>query len=519
VNTRATNSQAAAEALQMRRLLVVLGVPIDDLTMAEALDRLEMFIRQGRQTGKSHQVATVNADFVIKSLGDPELRYLLQDADMATADGMPLVWGARLLGVPLAGRVTGADMVPALAKRAAEKGYSLFLLGAGPGVAARAAQVLQEQNPGLKIAGVLSPPYGSVLEMSPQVAEEIRKADPDVLLVAFGNPKQEKWIGMYGRDLGVPVMIGVGGTLDFIAGSMRRAPQWMQRLGLEWLYRLLQEPRRLWRRYVVDLLGFSAFFARQWWAMRGRRPPVALLPFSALVLLDQGQGQQVALVSVEGHLDVQYNEQFKQLCSKALAATPHVIVNMERARFVDSSIVGTLVALAKQADEAGGELRLAAVPDNIRRTLTMLRLERFFIIDDSVDQALAQAPPAKEDPLLQRAGVWSVWRTPRRVDATTSPALLEQGNALLAENGFLILDFEETDFLTSAGLAVLVQLQRRAQEQGGALRLVVKNQDVLRVLKLVRFDRVFEIFDSLAEASAASLGEQALPNQEKERPA
>jgi N-acetylglucosaminyldiphosphoundecaprenol N-acetyl-beta-D-mannosaminyltransferase len=399
VTTYGPNSRTS-EALQMRRLLIVLGVPIDNLTKEEALDRLELFIRQGRQTGKSYQVVAVNADFVLKSQSDAGLRYLLQDADMATAYGMPLVWGARLLGVPLAGRVTGSDLVPGLARRAAEKGYSLFLLGSRPGVASRAAQVLQEQNPGLKIAGALSPPDGSALEMRPQVAEEIKEADPDVVLVAFGNPEQEKWIGLYARDLGVPVMIGVGGTLDSIAGSMRQAPKWLQRIRLDWLYRPLQEPRQLWR-HVTDLLGFSTFFARQWWAMRGRRPPVALLPFSALVLLDQGQGQQTALVSVERHLDVQYNEQFKQLCGKALAATPHVIVNLARARFVDSSIVGTLVALAKQADEAGGELRLAAVPENIRRTLTLLRLERFFIIDASVEQALTQAP-AQAAPLRER---------------------------------------------------------------------------------------------------------------------
>src|SRR5690606_294400 len=128
----------------MRRLLVVLGVPIDNLTMEEALDRLEMFVERGRRTGKSHQVAMVNADFVVRSLQNRELRLLLQEADMVTADGMPLVWGARLLGVQLAGRVTGADLVPALAGRAAARGYSLFLLGAAPGVAARAAKVLQE---------------------------------------------------------------------------------------------------------------------------------------------------------------------------------------------------------------------------------------------------------------------------------------------------------------------------------------------------------------------------------------
>lgn len=114
----------------MRKLLVILGVPIDNLTMAEALDRCDEFIAEGRATGRLHQIATVNADFVVNALHDPELRRILQEADMATADGMPLVWASRLLGGPLPGRVTGADMVPALAERAAQRGYSIFFLGA-----------------------------------------------------------------------------------------------------------------------------------------------------------------------------------------------------------------------------------------------------------------------------------------------------------------------------------------------------------------------------------------------------
>src|SRR5919205_2262938 len=126
----------------MRKLLIILGVPVDDLTMDQALGRIEEFIHIGRATGRSHQIATVNADFVVNSLHDPELRRILQEADMATADGMPLVMGARMLGVPLTGRVTGADLVPALAERAAREGYSIFLLGARPGIAAQAAQIL-----------------------------------------------------------------------------------------------------------------------------------------------------------------------------------------------------------------------------------------------------------------------------------------------------------------------------------------------------------------------------------------
>src|SRR6185503_12601611 len=220
----------------MRKLLIILGVPVDDLNMVEALERLEEFIRVGRATGKSHQIATVNADFVVNSLHDPELRRILQESDMATADGMPLVMGARMLGVPLTGRVTGADMVPALAERAAERGYSIFLLGARDGVAARAAQILKSRYAGLKIVGVLSPPNTSLLEMDRTILDEVKAAKPDILLVAFGNPKQEKWISMYANELSVPISIGIGGTLDMIAGITKRAPLWMQRWGLEWLY-------------------------------------------------------------------------------------------------------------------------------------------------------------------------------------------------------------------------------------------------------------------------------------------
>src|SRR4029079_1276879 len=158
----------------MRKLLIILGVPVDDLNMSEALERLEEFIKIGHATGKSHQVATVNADFVVNSLHDPELRRILQESDMATADGMPLVMGARLLGVPLADRVTGADLVPALAERAAQKGYSIFLLGARPGVAARAGQILQSRYPGLKIVGIISPPNTSVLEMDQSILDEVK---------------------------------------------------------------------------------------------------------------------------------------------------------------------------------------------------------------------------------------------------------------------------------------------------------------------------------------------------------
>ncbi len=488
----------------MRKLLIILNVPIDDINMPEALDRLDAFIAIGRETGKSHQVATVNADFAVKALRDPELRYLLQEADMATADGMPLVWGARLLGAPLEGRVTGADMVPALAERAAQKGYSMYLLGAAPGIAARAGEILQENNPGLRIVGVCSPPYSSILEMDRSVLDDIKAAKPDILLVAFGNPKQEKWIGLYGRELGVPVMIGIGGTLDFIAGETKRAPEWMQKSGLEWIFRLAQEPRRLWRRYVVDLAAFGSFFVRQWWFMRQGEASSPLLPTRDAVMVDG-----TAVLTVQGRLTIENHIAFIEKGQEALAETPFLLVNLAEATFLDSSALGALVGLAKQARDADGKLWLTAVPEAIQRTLALMRLDRFFEMLPDLEAGLAaqQARVHKAhgqstaEPVAHVQGQWQVTKMPRRLDSTTVPGVTETCNTILKANAYLVLDCSAMVFLTSSGLAMLAQLQRQAEKQGGALRVAGCLPDALRVIQMTRFDRVLSLFDNVTEAT------------------
>ena len=489
----------------MRKLLVILGIPIDDLNMNEVVERIVEFVAIGRRTGKNHQIATVNADFVVKSLKDPELRYLLQGADLATADGMPLVWGARLLGVPLEGRVTGADLVPALAERAAQEGFSIYLYGAGPGIASSAAQVLRERHPQLRIVGAVSPPYSSVLDVSPAVLNDIRQARPDILLVALGNPKQEKFIGMYGRELGVPVMIGVGGTLDFIAGKTRRAPAWMQKAGIEWTYRLAQEPRRLWKRYVVDLVGFSSFFVRQWWVMRRGRRPATLLPTSDVVIVGNS-----AIVSLQGRLDLNTYPAALQKAAQALEETTSVILNLQAVTFLDSAAIGALVGLTKQVRDRGGDLLLAGVPENIARTFALLRLEQFFTLVADIDSGL-EILTRRQAPGVQtlQEGKWTVLSMPRRLDAAAAPAVTGRCQAALAENPWLILDLSQTAFLTSAGLAVLSQLNKRARELDGEVRLAGCTPDVRRVIELVRFDRVFDLHGDVAAAVTSAAPAQS----------
>lgn len=493
----------------MRKSLIMLSVPVDDLTMDRALSRIEEFIASGRASGRSHQVATVNADFVVNALHDPELRHILQAADMATADGMPLVWGARLLGVPLTERVTGADMVPAIAERAAAKGYSLYLLGAAPGVAARAGEILQERYPGLIIAGVDSPPKRSILEIDRAVLDRIKAAKPDILLVAFGNPKQEKWISMYARELGVPLSIGIGGTLDLIAGVTRRAPRWMQRSGCEWLYRMAQEPQRLWKRYVRDMFYFGYFFVGQFWTMRTGRPPAAPEPPAATLPETEreptGMLAEATILSIQGRMDVSNYAPFVQHAGQMLQTDPFLVIDMAQAEFLDSSALGALVTLTNQARKAGGEIWLVHVPATIRRILEMLKLDLFFDIQADVPAALA-ARQARTHSLAEPAQTyagWTVIKTPRMLDTAAAHTLASSCQERLKESPRLIINLEETLLLSSTGMAVLMSLNQHSGSQGGEVRITGCSQEVLHSLQQVGLDTVLPVFANVQAAATA----------------
>jgi N-acetylglucosaminyldiphosphoundecaprenol N-acetyl-beta-D-mannosaminyltransferase len=488
--------------MYMRKLVVILGVPIDRVDMPETLSRLDQLVRTGRETGRNYQVTTINTDFIVKSLRDPELRYLLQNADLAIPDGMPLVWGARLLGVPLTERVAGADLISCLAEMAADKGYSLYLLGAGPGVAAAAAKVLTDWYPNLEISGYYSPPFSTVLEMDAALVDRINAAEPDILLVAFGNPKQEKWIGMYREQLNVPVMIGVGASLDFVAGLKRRAPEWMQRSGLEWLHRLIQEPRRLWRRYIVDLFGFGSFFFWQLWVMRRGHQPETILPTSELVQIDDE-----VIVNLSGRLTIDNVEWLYSVIQQGLNCSPNVTLNMKNVAFIDSSAIGVLVELTRQARAVDGELWMTSLNPDVHQTITLLRLDRFFALQkektyrkESKNGQVAANAVSKTIAIAEENSKWTVLKAPRNLDASTAPIVIQQGVELIQNTPFLIVDFSDTMFLTSAGLAALAQLNKDANALNGQLRLAGCNRDVAHVIHMVRFDKFLSIYESVSVA-------------------
>jgi N-acetylglucosaminyldiphosphoundecaprenol N-acetyl-beta-D-mannosaminyltransferase len=222
----------------------ILGVAVDNIVEAEALERIAGFVA----VGGPHQVVTVNPEFVMEAQRNSAFRRVLADANMATPDGFGLLLAARLRGEAFRGRVTGVALVELIAAKAAEQGWSLFLLGAAPGVAERAAKALQNKHPGLRIAGCYA---GSPRrDAEPELRARIIAAQPTVLLVAYGHPAQDLWIARNQPLLRVPVAIGVGGVFDYLAGETARAPRWMRQSGLEWLYRLIRQPQR-WRRILV----------------------------------------------------------------------------------------------------------------------------------------------------------------------------------------------------------------------------------------------------------------------------
>jgi N-acetylglucosaminyldiphosphoundecaprenol N-acetyl-beta-D-mannosaminyltransferase len=223
----------------------ILGVAVHSLTQTQALDQVAHFMSESHL----HQIATVNPEFVMKAQDDHEFKRLLNNADLCLADGIGLVLASRWLKRPLPARVAGSDIVYDIASLASRNGWRCFLLGAQPGVAAQAAQILRSEYSDLVIAGTYA---GSPkLSENDHIVQLINKSKADIIFVAYGAPQQDKWINRNRDRLpNVRVAMGVGGSLDFITGRAIRAPRWIQRIGLEWLHRLLKEPWR-WRRMAA----------------------------------------------------------------------------------------------------------------------------------------------------------------------------------------------------------------------------------------------------------------------------
>lgn len=227
-----------------------MNTEIDNLTMDEALQRIDGLI----QENKNAYVVTPNVDHLVQLEHGGELCDVYKEADLILTDGKPLIWISRLYGTPIKEKISGSDLFPRLCDLAAKKGYTMFFLGAAEGVAATAAKNLMNRFNGLQVVGTYSPPFGFEKDENEvlKIKEMIREAKPHILIVGLGCPKQELFIFHNKDELGVPISLGLGASLDFEAGNIKRAPKWMADHGLEWLYRITQDPKRMAKRYLVD---------------------------------------------------------------------------------------------------------------------------------------------------------------------------------------------------------------------------------------------------------------------------
>lgn len=239
----------------MGERLEILGVGIDKVNSQQAMEKIGEFIA----SGKSHQIVTANAEIIYQASKNEKMRKVINEAQMVTADGSGVVWASKQLGEPLEQRVTGIDLVNSICEQSAKDKWKIYILGSAPGVAATAAVNIRNKFPGCNIIGTHHGYFNAKEEK--QILAELEQLKPDVLFVALGAPKQEYWIADHLSALGIPVGMGIGGSMDVLSGNVKRAPKWMQKMSLEWLYRVLIQPARFKR--VLALPKFMLAVKKQ----------------------------------------------------------------------------------------------------------------------------------------------------------------------------------------------------------------------------------------------------------------
>jgi exopolysaccharide biosynthesis WecB/TagA/CpsF family protein/anti-anti-sigma factor len=524
--------------------LAILGVPFDNVTTAETIEAIDGMVA----SRQPHYLVTANVDFLVQAQEDVELRRILFDAHLVLCDGTPLVWASRLLGNPLLERVAGADLVPLLLRVAAEKGYRVFFLGATPESVRQAVENLKKLHPTLIIADYYSPPFNKLLEMDhDEIKRRILEAKPDLLFVSFGCPKQEKWIAMHYRSLGVPVSAGVGATIDFLAGMVKRAPLWMQRCGVEWIYRLAQEPRRLFKRYFKDLWVFGWKILVQLWEMQFRKSGAATLSrktsprqSNLLPLYPEASSPQpspplreeretepsaASRFSSKDSVGLSRNEtltvsprfsitrdstcqlvklpdrlDLAAVCHGALNIDPvlsdnlHCLLDMSNVQFIDSTGMGLLIRLQKKIRGTGHQLVLLAPSAAVQRALALMRLQDFFATAPDISCARELiAVRAREEASAVRL----------RTSAAPNP-LLWQGEITAAnaqevwdttethltskQRRELVIDMSGVRFMDSTGLGMMVRAKKLAQREQVKLEFVHLQPAVQNVVHLARLE-------------------------------
>ncbi len=473
--------------LTIPRTVVILGVPFHDVTMEETLAHIDQMIAEGTP----RYLATANLDFAAQASEDVELQRILLEAHLVLCDGTPLLWAAKWLNAPLRERVAGSDLMPRLTAHCAAQGHRMFLLGATDKTLKMASEKMLAEHPTLQIAGMYAPPIAKLLNFDHEdILRRVNEAGAHVLIVCFGCPKQEKWIYMNLSRLHVPVSIGLGATLDFVAGNFRRAPVWMRNTGLEWLFRLMQEPRRLFNRYLFDLMFFVVGLRRQ---RASRAESVMALPPPAI---NSFRDSEPALIlKWTGRCDAARITANDLPWPNAKSFSTLILLDASEVDYLDSTGLGAFLRLYREAKAAGGDFYLLQPSTSVVGLLAALKLDRLIPITDSISNIRVRSGSPRE--VISHGSADILLSIEGDIIAKRCPELrkwIEESwaNASAAKN--LVIDMRQVSFVDSSGLGLLVMAHRlTAKRDGGTLKLHGANPNVLNVIKVARMGSLFGI--------------------------
>lgn len=368
-----------------RKVYCVLGLPIDAIDMSAVVGDIQSAaIRRA-----PFVLSTPNLNFLVRARTDARFRELVLASDLCPPDGMPLVWIARLTGIPIRRRVAGSDIFDALMAKRASKPLKMFLFGGPDGVAGRASRAINARGRGVACVGAMSPGYGSVEELSRgDVIAQINASEADFLVASLGAQKGQLWLQHNHHRLDVPVRAHLGAVINFQARAIRRAPNWVKTLGLEWLWRIKEEPQ-LWRRYGHDGLVFLRLLATKviplaigtlWRRLRERLPLGT--PQDLLVL--KARTADGVTLSLVGTASAQHVERAIRAFREALRGNERIIIDLARTRLIDARFFGLLLMVRKRLIEQGASLKFIGVSSGIERTFRLNGAEFLLSTEDGV---------------------------------------------------------------------------------------------------------------------------------------
>jgi len=389
INPSSASGHMAKNSLRsddlLREVYGVLGVPLDVTDMAAVLEKTNSAVA----SRSIFFISTLNLNYLVTSQSDPGFRESLLLSDLCSADGMPVVWAARLLGVPIKDRIAGSDMFDALRLARRSVPLKVFLFGSGQGVAAAACEKINAEPGGVVCVGSYYPGFGSIDDMSADaIIDLINRSKADFLAVALGAKKGQAWLLKNYTRMQIPVRAHLGATIGFQAGAVKRAPRWMQRLGIEWFWRILEEPQ-LWRRYFSDGLVLARLLLtrvlplmalRAWHAFRYRHE-------KGIFVIERAEDDKSVILSPQGLADAKNINVAVSSFRAAVTANKHVVINFAGTRLIDTRFLGLLVMLDKQLKGRGFRLTFTNIPPHIRR---LFRLNGFEFLLGGVERRNAE---------------------------------------------------------------------------------------------------------------------------------